>query len=230
MKRDFPDGPIVIVGSSGRMSVTLQEVCHLHQISFKILSERARPEVRTDTLIGFSGVIDFSLPAVSEEVIEQAREAQVPYVCGTTGWSNPLKTQDLFERASRKIPIIWESNFSLGIEVMGQMAEVLVKNLRQDLAIVDLHHDQKRDSPSGTALKLKDRIVGAHPKSHVEIASVRLGSIPGEHIIVASLPDETIEITHRASSRKPFALGALHALAWAQKQKPGLYPLRSTLF
>lgn len=219
----------VIVGSQGRMSQALQNSFHQHWRPFKLFSPKAPVPLRVGDFKGSDGVIDFSSPDVSRLVVDLAFEAKVPLVCGTTGWKSPVDFDETFLVASKTIPIVWDSNFSLGIEMLSQVGELIAEKIGNPLSITDIHHMHKKDAPSGTALKLAKRIQEAKPGIQVSIQSVRLGEIPGEHRILASFEDETLEFTHRAHSRRPFSEGAMKALKWAQKQKPGLYSMKDVL-
>lgn len=220
---------VVIVGSQGRMSSMLQELCRQDRIEYRLYSTNAPEDKRVESFAGASGVIDFSLPQATNEVIKLCREARVPLVCGTTGWASEQERDMIFEEASREIPVVLDSNFSMGVELLCQTAELLAKQLDTGFGITDIHHHHKKDSPSGTALKLAKRIQEQNQNATVTFNDFRLGEIPGEHRVLVSWKDETMELMHRAHNRKPFAQGALHAYDWAQKQKPGLYRMKDVL-
>lgn len=216
--------PIGLVGSEGKMSKVLQEILGSQKRSFKLWSSKADPQLRTENFEDCSGIIDFSLPEVSAKVLELAETARLPYVCGTTGWSDFTATRKAFLKAADHIPIVLDSNFSAGIEILCQVAELIGQNLKTPIVITDIHHTEKRDAPSGTALKIADRIQGQS-----SIQSIRLGNIFGEHRLLISFQDQTMEFIHRAHSRRPFAEGALQALKWAHDKKPGLYSMKDVL-
>ncbi|MDB5036861.1 MAG: dapB [Bacteriovoracaceae bacterium] len=220
---------IVLVGSTGKMSRILQELCQEQKLPFKVFSEKASPALQIKNFSGTKGVIDFSLPDATEKICRMAIEANVPYICGTTGWKSKSEIDNLFTEASKKIAVVKDANFSLGVEILSEASEILAKALSSELLITDIHHSQKKDAPSGTALKIEARMKKANPKSLVKINSIREGEVFGEHRILATFEDQTLEFIHRAHSRKPFASGALKALEWASKQKPGLYSMKDVL-
>lgn len=219
----------VIVGSKGRMSGSLQKIFQERSEEFRIFSENAPADLQVQDFKGSRGVIDFSAPESTEIVIQKAVEAGVPLVCGTTGWKSEAERDELFSEAAKKIPIVVDSNFSLGIEILSRGAELLAKNLPGPFFITDLHHQHKKDAPSGTAFKLAERIRSVNPEAEIEHRDFRLGEIPGEHRVLVSWENETMEFTHRASSRDAFSYGSIRALDWAQDQKPGLYKMSEVL-
>jgi len=221
--------PIIIIGLEGRMSEILQELLGALKLPYKIFSPKAPDSLRAENFKNSQGVIDFSKPEIFEKVIGLAMEAKVPFVCGTTGFSSDDFKQKLLEEASKTIPVVWDSNFSQGIEILCQMSELLSKNIVGHYSITDIHHTHKKDSPSGTAHKIKSRILNKNPKLPLEVLSIRTGEIPGEHRVLIGFGDESLELVHRAYSRQPFAEGALKALNFAQKQQPGIYSMKDVL-
>ena len=219
--------PVVFVGFSGRMTSLLREICEEQKIDYKILSSKAPEKQRVRDLKGSSGAIDFSHPSFTPTLCKLAMEAHVPLVSGTTGFSTPL--ENVFEKAAQQIPVLWDSNFSLGIEVLCQLAELAALKLKWPVSVLDIHHEHKKDSPSGTALKLSHRIHGQGAETPVSFHSIRLGEIPGEHRILMNFCHETLELSHRVTSRRPFAEGALKALNWLQHQQKGLYGMKDML-
>lgn len=219
---------IIVVGFSGRMSQKVMEILKVQGKPFKVYSEKAPHELRVNDFESSAGVIDFSSPEVSERVLQLALTARVPYVCGTTGWKSLQETKRAFENAGKSIPVLLDSNFSLGIELFCQAAEKWTRTITGRLHLTDIHHIHKKDAPSGTALKIKDRIEAASPQK-VDVQSIREGEVFGEHRLLLSFGDEELEVIHRAQSRAPFAEGAVRALEWLQKQKPGFYSMKDML-
>lgn len=216
---------VIVVGSKGRVSLQLQKGFTEKNISFVVWGSKQKflPEWKKAL-----GIIDFSTPEASLKICEEASQSGLPYVCGTTGWNNAQKDK-VFAAAAKKIPIVLDSNFSRGIEILCQISELLVKNGIQKFSITDIHREEKKDAPSGTALKIKDRIQSKSKKTGVDIQSIRLGDIPGEHRLMVSFEDQVIEVSHMAQSRRAFADGAYSALLWAKNQKPGLYTMEDVL-
>lgn len=221
--------PIILVGYSGKMSKALQSLMAEKKTPFKIFSAQAPSELRIETFNGSAGVIDFSLPDATEGILAKVCAAGVPYVCGTTGFANKEGIIKSLAQASASIPIVFDSNFSLGVEILCAASELLAAAIKTPIEIVDIHHIHKRDKPSGTALKIRDRILSANQTAPIQIKSERIGEVFGEHKVIAQFADESIEFIHRAHSRLPFAAGALKALEWARNQKPGLYSVKDVL-
>lgn len=221
-------GPVVVVGYTGRMSSLIRTIALENGADVKVYSNQAPASLKVDQFIGASGIIDFSLPSAIQEIAEKAAAAKVPLISGTTGWASHSEVKGLFSDTASKVAVVWDSNFSAGIELLCQMSELATKTLKTSALITDIHHQHKRDTPSGTAIKISDRIESIS-KSKSEIKSERIGEVPGEHRVSFQVGDEILEITHRALSRRPFAEGALYALVWAQKQKPGFYSMKDVL-
>jgi len=210
------------------MAKALQEACEQQGHAFKVFSEHAPSELQISEWKDCLGIVDFSYPAVASAVAALAVDAKIPLVSGTTGWEKNNSAKEVYAEAATKIPVVWDSNFSLGIELTCQIAELLGRHIGSSLKIIDIHHVHKKDAPSGTALKLEKRFqeVSSQP---VEIQSVREGEVFGEHRLWIEFGNENLEIVHRALSRQPFAAGALKALQWATKQRPGFYTMKEVL-
>lgn len=219
---------VVVVGFAGRMSQLVRAVLQERSIELKVFSSKAPPELKIDDFRGSAGVIDFSQPEATEKILKMAVEAKVPLVCGTTGFSDRSAIERRFRESAQSIPIVWDSNFSLGVEVLCQLSERAAQRLMSSAAITDIHHIHKKDAPSGTALKIQDRIKASASVS-TTIESIRIGEVFGEHKVSFTNQDETIEIVHKAHSRKPFASGAVSALEWASQQRPGFYTMKEVL-
>lgn len=179
---------------------------------------------------GAEGVIEFSHPSSVMGNIKALLPLGLPLVVGTTGWNDKIEeVRSLAESTGGTI--MTSSNFSIGVNMLYKIVEEAVKILDEypeyDIATWEAHHNQKADSPSGTALSLaqvilentkkKDEIVtdAFHSKplpNQLHVSSTRCGSIPGTHTVFFDSPADTIEITHRARSREGFAMGSVHAL------------------
>ncbi len=211
------------------MSLELQRLCLERQRPFELwTSQQSEPSLSTAQIKQVLGLIDFSKPDSSVKISEWAQAHRLPIVCGTTGWPSPDASRQHFLDISSSVPVVLDYNFSQGIEIVCQLSEILATKSGQDVSITDLHHRHKKDSPSGTALKIKDRILRQGSRN-VATNSVRLGDMPGEHRVLVSFDEQTVEIIHRAHSRRPFAQGALYALDWAAQQIPGLYSMEDIL-
>ena len=188
-------------------------------------------------------VIDFSNHKAAESVINYCVKKNLPVLIASTGHDeNELK---LIHDASTKIPVFLSSNMSLGVALLADLAERVTKVFGQcDIELIEAHHNQKLDVPSGTALTLAKRIqeadknltfnIGRHEngkrsQNEIGIHSLRYGSEVGTHEIIFSNGLETITLRHDAKNRALFAKGALSAMKWLVKQKPGFYDMRDFL-
>lgn len=172
------------------------------------------------------------------------------WVIGTTGIKPDGKAA--IEAASEKIPVVWAPNMSLGVNLLFALLEQAGRALKDrgyDVEIIERHHRKKKDSPSGTALgmgyavargldvKLEDVAVYGREgitkeersATEIGIHAVRGGDLVGDHTVIFATDGEVIELSHRATSRDTFALGALRAAAWLAGRKPGLYTMRDVL-
>jgi len=191
-------------------------------------------------------IIDFSMPAALPLILDYAKKQNIPVVIATTGFSND--ELDLITKTSNSIPIFRSANMSLGVNVMMELAQNAASVLGNlfDIEIIEQHHNQKLDSPSGTAYALADAIneallnskayvYGRHSKhekrskTEIGIHAVRGGTIPGEHTVLFAGNDEVLKITHTAFSRQIFALGALRACKFITAKPPGLYGMKDML-
>ena len=226
---------ILIHGATGRMGQSVlrlageQSSCRVVGAVAQRVSQRVIdgiPQFSASELHGappFDVAIDFSLPGAFGGILAACLEHGAALVSGTTG----LGESDVaaMTAASARIPIVWSSNFSLGVAVLASLVERASRALPGwDCNIIEAHHKAKRDAPSGTALTLGEAIVatGATPR----YASIRAGDIVGEHTVQFATDGERLELIHRASNRDIFARGALHAAGWIAHRQPGLYSLR----
>lgn len=229
---------ILIHGSNGRMGQALLRLC-ADQAECAIVGAVSRkvgqrvidgvPQFSADELHGvpaFDVAIDFSLPEAFEGILALCVERGAAFVSGTTGLADAQRAA--LDSAAQSIPVLWASNFSLGVAVLHDLVERAARALPDwDCDILEAHHARKVDAPSGTALTLGAAAGqgGATPR----YASVRAGDIVGEHTVQFTTLGERIELVHRAGSRDIFARGALHAAARLGGQPPGHYGLRDLL-
>lgn len=167
-------------------------------------------------------LIDFSSPLLTLEVINIARKYKKPLVIGTTGHIQPI--HNLLQDASLEIPIAYAPNFSLGINLLKAILENL-PNMDYSINILETHHINKKDKPSGTALDLAT-LLNKKLNKNIPIQSERLGSVVGEHSIMFDLYEESIVIKHSVKSRQVFAKGALEMAKFLLTAEPGLYSPR----
>lgn len=197
---------------------------------------------------GADVVIDFSLPEAVQETIDYCIDQKAALVMGTTGLSDD-QLQNL-ESASKRIPVIYGTNMSVGMNVLfslvGKVANLLGEDY--DIEIVEEHHRFKKDSPSGSALTLAENICSetgrpypgslvhgregkdaVRKQGQIGMHAVRCGDITGVHSVMYSTLGETITINHRASNRDNFVRGAIRAAAWLAGKKPGWYSMMDVL-
>ena len=190
-------------------------------------------------------IIDFSKPEGSLEILKYAKEKNIPIVIATTGF-NEEETKQI-EEYSKEIPIFKSSNMSLNINLMTNILKKVSKYLKDDdIEIIDIHHNRKVDSPSGTAILLADAINEEleekkeynldrmqkrekRNKNEIGFSSIRGGNIVGKHTVVFYGENESLEITHNAYSREVFAEGALNAAKYIANQKPGMYTMKDLI-
>ena len=194
------------------------------------------------------GIIDFTAPVASVTFAAIAAKAAKVHILGTTGLSaaDEAKIKD----AARNAVIVKSGNMSLGVNLLVALTKRVAKTLDSsfDIEILEMHHNQKVDAPSGTALllgraaaegrgieldkrsvKSRDGHTGARKPGDIGFAALRGGTVVGEHNVIFAGPAEQVELTHKAEDRVIFARGALHAALWARNQKPGLYSMIDVL-
>jgi len=174
----------------------------------------------------FDVAIDFSLPEGFDPILALCVERGVPLVSGTTGIDTAQ--QHALAAAAARIPVVWATNFSLGVAVLAELVERAAAALPGwDVDVVESHHVHKKDAPSGTALTLGEAAGSAGQPVHY--ASLRAGDIVGEHTVQFAGPGERIELIHRATHRDIFARGALHVAGALVGRAAGTYRVRDLL-
>lgn len=175
-------------------------------------------------------VIEFTTPDVTVAHAQLARDARKPMVIGTTGLSDAqLQTLRLVAQA---VPIVVSPNMSPGVNVLFELAQAAARRLGEyDVEIVESHHKQKKDAPSGTAKRLAEVLASARKQlpGAIPIHALRAGDIVGDHTVIFAGPSERLELIHRAHNRDVFAQGALRAARFVVNQKPGLYDMTHVL-
>lgn len=192
-------------------------------------------------------VIDFSAPAALQDILSVGMEKKLPLVLCTTGYNEEQINE--IKEASQKVAILRSANMSLGINLMLQLVQSAAKVLAAadfDIELVEKHHNQKVDAPSGTALALADAINEAlhneysykydrsterakRDKKEIGISAVRGGSIVGEHEVIFAGTDEVIEIKHTAYSKAIFGKGAVAAAKFLAKKPAGMYSMQDVV-
>ncbi len=181
----------------------------------------------TDRLEKADVVIDFSNAEVFLDNLSVALKAKTPFVCGTTGLSE--KQFKKLKLASKKIPVLWASNMSMGVNVLNQMLKSLTAIKDYDFYIEETHHIHKKDAPSGTALTIQKHLERAIKKKTKKVLSFREGEVFGQHKVIVKGPEETLLIQHDALNRTVFAKGAITCAKWILKKKPGYYSIEDVL-
>jgi len=194
------------------------------------------------------GLIDFTIPAATVVLAEQTAARGLVHVIGTTGLTP--EDEKIIAAAAGRSRIVKSGNMSLGVNLLAALVKRVAKSLDQefDIEIVEMHHNKKIDAPSGTALLLgeaaaagrgvglagrsdrgRDGHTGVRKAGDIGFASLRGGTVVGEHSVIFAGPHERIELVHKAEDRMIFARGAVKAALWAQGQKPGLYSMADVL-
>ena len=174
----------------------------------------------------FDVAVDFSLPEAFDPVLALCRQRGAALVSGTTGLSDAQRRT--LDDAATEIPLLWASNFSLGVALLHELVERAAGALAGwDCDIVESHHVHKQDAPSGTALTLA--AAAGQGGARARHASIRAGDIVGEHLVQFTTAGERVELVHRAGSRDIFARGALHAALRLAGQPPGRRRLQELL-
>ena len=171
--------------------------------------------------------VDFSLPEAFSEIVSFCVAHKIPLVSGTTGLTSAHRAE--MQKASKKIPLLWSSNMSVGIATLRKALAVLSQLEGFDFQIEEFHHNRKKDKPSGTAITLQQDLEGILHKKMPEVLSIRGGGIFGVHRIFAMSDEEVITFEHQALNRTVFAKGALYAAQWLLHQKPGMYQMTDVL-
>jgi 4-hydroxy-tetrahydrodipicolinate reductase len=175
-------------------------------------------------------IVDFSSHEAIPSVLDFAISRNLPLVLASTGLTE--SEQEQIREASNHIPVFQAPNFSVGINLIAACMELIIPVLGPnfDVEIIDKHHREKKDAPSGTALQLGQVAKACnHDGKEVGISSLRIGTIPGEHTVIFAGPDEIIELKHTALSRNVFAEGALQAAEFLVGKPPGQYTMKDLI-
>lgn len=237
---------IGIVGSAGRMGQVLQQAIATAGQTYAGGVDKGDD---LGALIAASDVlVDFSSPHALEANLDACVAAAKPIVIGTTGLEE--RHHFLIDDAARDIPVLQTGNTSLGVTMLAALVKQAASRLGDDwdIEIVEMHHRHKVDAPSGTALLLgeaaakgrgvdlksrsergRDGITGARATGAIGFASLRGGSVAGDHSIIFASDNERIELTHRAENRAIFATGAVKAAMWLAARKAGRYEMNEVL-
>ena len=201
-----------------------------------------------DLIVNVDGILDFTAPAATVEFAALAAQARIVHVIGTTGLDDA--DEEKLAAAARHATIVKAGNMSLGVNLLVALTQRVAAALDEDfdIEIVEMHHKHKVDAPSGTALMLgeaaaagrdiplaersvrvRDGHTGARRRGDIGFATLRGGSVVGEHRVIFAGEGERVELTHKAADRAIFARGAVKAARWGQGKPPGLYSMMDVL-
>ncbi len=199
-------------------------------------------------LNGADVLVDFTRPEASMQYMDACQKANVGMIIGTTGFSTEQKAA--IEAASKNIPIVFAPNMSVGVTLLINLVEQAAKVLKDgyDIEVVEMHHRHKVDAPSGTALRLgeaaahgigedlkdcaiyaREGVTGEREAGKIGFATLRGGDVVGDHTVMFAGIGERVEITHKASSRATFAIGALRAAKFLSVKECGLFDMQDVL-
>lgn len=245
---------ILISGACGKMGQKVAEVISKKE-NIKVICGIDKTSQSADFPIYSSfdevsekpdAIIDFSHISVLEGLLDYATKHKIPAILATTGYSNEQKLS--IEKAAAKIPVFYTANMSIGVNLLCALASKAAAMLGEDfdVEIIEKHHNQKIDAPSGTALMLANAVNSQfndsysyeydrhsrrikRPKNEIGIHSVRGGTIVGEHDVIFAGRDEVITLSHSAASKEIFAVGAVRAAEFIIGKDAGLYDMNDIL-
>ncbi|MFW6110787.1 MAG: 4-hydroxy-tetrahydrodipicolinate reductase [Thermoproteota archaeon] len=240
VKRDFEVVGAIAAPGEAEQGKTLREL-QLCDSDVKILD----PTRLEETVQKAEVYISFTSPKAELNNIPKVADLGTKIVMGTTGFTEDQMAQ-LKSAVASKVPAVFAPNFAIGVNILFRTLQNLKSlPLEYDLSLVEAHHSQKKDAPSGTAKALAEKIseirgykhqvhgrTGIDPRKpeEMEVVSIRAGGIPGIHRVIAAGPYEMLEIKHLSFSRRVFAQGALYVAEWIVNQtKPGVYSLDEIL-
>jgi 4-hydroxy-tetrahydrodipicolinate reductase len=238
---------VMIVGARGRMGEALVRLAG-QDPQLEVAAAVDKGDDLAGAMDRCDAVIEFAHHAATPEVAKLAAARGKALVIGTTGHTDAERAA--IAAAAEKVAVVFAPNFSIGVNLLFYLTRLAAQTLGEtyDEEIVEMHHRQKLDAPSGTARRLAEILaeasggtygelaqhgrhgdVGARPKRVIGMHALRGGDVVGDHTVHFSTVGERIELTHRASSRDTFASGALRAAVWARAQRPGLYSMQDVL-
>lgn len=221
---------IGILGASGRMGQEVQSVVKVsgHSLGPLISSDNFKKFLSDKKNPGVDVWIDFSTPEVLATFLNHLDQFPAALVSGTTGINNQLMSE--LKKRSKKSPLFWAPNMSIGIAIVTQMLENFKSLNDFDFQIDEAHHKHKKDSPSGTAILLQNKLQEVVGKKKLpKPLSTRGGGVYGTHRIQALSDEEIISIEHTALNRQVFAKGALWAALKIINLNPGFYEMKDLL-
>ena len=234
---------IIVNGAAGRMGRTLIRLIGEQSKKFALIGAFDAGKNDLSILDRTDAIVDFSTPHSSVSMAKHAAKHRLIHVIGTTGFSAEQEKQ--IKAAAGRAVIVKSGNMSLGVNVLAALVKQAAEKLGSDfdIEILEMHHRGKTDAPSGTALLLGKAAsegrkikfspatlrAGSRPKDSIGFASLRGGSVVGEHQVMFAGPFERLTLSHSAEDRAIFAAGALKAALWAKNKRPGLYSMLDVL-
>lgn len=239
-----PQAKLYVFGVTGRMGQEISSL--LNDNPAATLVGGTSTKGSTGDMAAADVFIDFSVSAATKTILDLAQSLEKPLVIGTTGLTQ--EQLELVKKTAQSVPILQASNMSLGIAVMAKLAETAARilDLSYDIEIVESHHRNKVDAPSGTALSLGQVVAkgrgnslealmadvdrsGQRVEGKIGFSVQRGGGVIGEHAIRFMGDDEVIGVSHQGLSRQLFARGAIKAALWLRNQSAGLYTMQDVL-
>ena len=239
---------ILVTGSSGRMGQTIIQAVEENP-GASLASTHDVGEDLAAAIAKADTVIDFTIHSFTGDVLKAALENGTHLVIGTTGHSDEERAAIV--EASKKLPIVWAANYSVGVNTLFWLTRKAAQVLKQetfDIEVTEMHHRHKIDAPSGTARRLLEilneetgtsyeedikhgrfGITGARTKREIGMHTLRGGDVVGDHTVMFAADGERVELTHKASSRMTFASGAVRAAIWLSDKPAGLYDMQDVL-
>ena len=248
---------ILISGYYGHMGQVLKDmvlndnelelVCGV-DINAKNISDENNNKIKVfenfkDVDVDFDLIIDFSSHLATKDLINFVVEKNKKLVLATTGQTK--EELDMINEASKKVPIFFAANYSIGVSILIDLAKNVAKNMKDaDIEIVETHHNRKLDAPSGTALKIAEGIKEVRldanfvfgrngnkkrEKNDIGINSIRIGNVVGIHEVIISTNNESITLKHEAYTRALFAEGAVHAAKFMYGKPAGMYKMQDMI-
>ena len=238
---------ILVTGKSGRMGQAII-ACAQRDPLVDVTATHDVGEPLEPAMAAADSVIDFTVHGFTATVVEAAVAAGKHLVIGTTGHTDAER--DLIREAAKSVPVVFAANYSIGVNALFWLTRQATRILGPgfDLEVVEMHHRHKQDAPSGTARRLVEILceerelcyksdvrhgrvgdVGARTGTEIGLHALRGGDVVGDHTVVYAENGERLELTHKASSRDTFALGAIRAAKWLAHQPAGLYDMEDVL-
>ena len=220
---------VLLIGAAGRMGKTIVDLAS-RESNIEIVAQCDLGDAIEPAMKNCDVVIDFSHADAIKGICHAALQHRQSLVIGTTGHS--AIQQQLIAKTAESLPIVFASNFSIGVNALFALTHSAAKILRDefDVEIIETHHRMKKDAPSGTAKTLAEILKKARKiDNEIPTRSIREGDVVGEHTVIFAGPAERVELTHRANSREIFARGALRAAEWIVDKPPGLYSMQDVL-